>query len=429
MVAYQGNSLFCRDCSIADLADKLGTPFFLFDARNIQDSLARIRSAFSRLSDGVLIDYCVKTNYELPLLKYFCGLGVGAMVSCGWELELAVEAGFHPEQISFHGPAKTEKELQVALEKGIGLIHVYSEEELSMLRRLASDSGRSVNVSIRLEPPGAWWKRGLVGWYAKRLGFSWDGIVDLVRRNFPSPFVRLTGLSVHLGTQITSASPYVSAVSKLLDLCDQLQSHARIEQLSLGGGWPSESLQRGWMAVQKPSPWSGTSRIQSTLDRVAGAITERFNRAPLTHPPVLRIEPGRGLIGQAGLLVSRVLYTKGRWVFVDASRSFLPESLLVASRLIVPAVRKPFSRTRRYSISGKTLNTMDVLSANVRAQVLEPGDILVFLDAGAYSLSRAARYAGSIPGAWLLTEEGTLLQIRSADCAEEIVEVMREREN
>ncbi len=157
MITYKGDELFYDGRSISKLADHLPTPFFLFSERAIAANYTCLVDAFSTLPLGILIDYCVKANYELALLCLLRRLGAGAMVSCGWELDLALAAGFQPERITFHGPLKSQQTLEAAVSAGVGLIHVYSGEELERLSRIAAAYQRKVNISLPLPAPGPWW--------------------------------------------------------------------------------------------------------------------------------------------------------------------------------------------------------------------------------------------------------------------------------
>jgi len=411
--------------SVADLAESLPTPFFLFSERTISENLKRLSDAFTAYPGAFNIDYCVKTNYLPALVRLFCKAGVGAMVSCGWELRLALRCGFDPERITFHGACKTPEELASAVDAGIGLIHVYSEEELDILQEIAAEKGRHVDVSVRLSTPGPWWSRGLAGWYAKRLGIPWEQASPIFSKSKTLPCIRSMGLSLHLGTQIRTACTYTRAISALCALIRNLESEGHtVERISLGGGWPSPTLLKTELkTLLKGLTGKTAPRPETTLNEIprkaAYSIAAELGDSP--ESPGLRLEPGRGLIGSAGALITRVVSIRGRWVFVDASRNFLPESSLVGQRRILSAAAATGGRSCLRHISGRTVNTMDVMALGVRLPRLRAGDILVFMDAGAYSLSRATRYAGTIPAAYFLSESGELTEIRKEDQYEDIV--------
>ncbi len=418
MLTYEGARLYCDGHSIQDLAEHFSTPFFLFSARDIAANYSSLTDAFSSLPSGFSIDYCVKTNYEGAILRLLRRMGAGVMLSCGFEFSLAQEAGFQPERITVHGPCKTDQELETAISAGVPLIHVYTVQELERIAEFAAHHQIVVNISLRLTSPGPWWARGLVGWYARRLGIPWQEACDTFRKASSYSWLRPVGFSVHLGTQITRSRPYLVATKGLIRLAEKLQRDGlAVSQISLGGGWPSNTLQKsGWRCVSEKSVAMKTRSRPDLLSFVARSVAEGFlsqmRRSALTTFPHVRLEPGRSLIGPAGLLVSRIRAVRNRWFFVDTSRNVLPESLMVAHRSILPAAECDAGRRSLCCISGKTLNTMDVLAVAVKLPPLQPGDVVVFLDAGAYSLSRACRYAGDIPDAYLLEVTGEIVQIR-----------------
>jgi diaminopimelate decarboxylase len=430
MLAYRGEELFCDGHGIRWLADRLSTPFFLFSERALAENYHRLAQPLSELPAGGCIDYCVKTNHELALLHVIRGLGAGATVSCGWELELALAAGFDPARITFHGPCKTGQELDRAVSLGVGLIHVYSPEEVDELNRVAGGHRRRMDVALRLPTPIPCWRRGPAGWYAQRLGIPWNDAARVARQASTLPWVRPVGFSVHLGTHITHPTPYRKAIRGLIRLAGELADAGTPPQtISLGGGWPSNTLQplrlktliSGTAVKDNPPTLPAATRL---IQQVVAAFRAEIEHSRLAAPLLLRLEPGRGIVGSSGLLVTRVRALRGRWVFVDGSRNYLPERLITSRRLILPSVRRPGDRLRRSHISGQTLNTMDILALGVRLPALRVGDVLAFLDAGAYSLSRACRYAGTIPAAYVITDAGKVVQILKGDRYADLVAPM-----
>ena len=351
------------------------------------------------------------------------------MVTCDWELRLALDAGFPPERIAYHGPCKSEQELEAAVAASAGLIHVYSATELGVLDRVANAQQRPVHVSLRvaLPPrrPGGW----LSGWYTGRLGVPPTEAVPLLRRIGASAWLRPHGLSVHVGTQVSRPAPYLHAIRHLTRLARDLEAAGLpLREIDFGGGWPSDTLQPLSVGLgvrlllgHEETP---TQPLLAPLARTVAQAFVSAARAHLATPPAIRLEPGRGLVGSAGLLVTRVVAKRGRWLFVDGSRNLLPESWLVGRRVVRPAVRREEGRQHRYHISGRSMNTADIMALAVSLPTVEVGDVLAFLDAGAYALSRANHYAGTIPDAYLLDDSGEPRRIRRQDTYEDIVAAM-----
>ena len=427
MLTYDDGALLCDGVAVGDLARQVATPFFLFSEAQLRQNYHTLLEAFSGVPGGVSIDYCLKTNYEMGILTLLLELGAGVMVTCGWELQHALRAGFPPARITYHAPYKSDEELAAAVEAGVGLIHVYSADELQRLARVAADHGVPTSVSIRIPAPGSWLGRRVRGWYADRLGVPPDLALELLERAAESEWLRPRGLSVHVGTQLARPAAHLRAVRKLMSLT--LEASARgvtIDDISLGGGWPSDTLQPinpryALTLLAGREPPALAPRLEPMARRVAAAFRQAAMQAGLPRPPLVRLEPGRGIVGAAGLLVTRVIGRRGRWLFVDGSHNLLPESGLVGQREVRPGALGPHAERHRWHVSGRTLNTADVMAVGAVLPDVEDGDLLVFRDAGAYSLSRATRYAGTIPDAYLLTPVGTLQQIRRKDTYDDIV--------
>lgn len=424
--AYVGDQLCCDEHPIRELVEGRATPFFLFSARRMHANYDTLREAFEADCPGTRINYCLKTNYEYDLLRLIHGFGAGVMVTCGWEIELALAAGFRSEQIAFHGPCKSLADLELALSERVGVIHLYSPEELDQLEGLVAVHGCSADASIRVAAPESWMGQRLHGWYAGRLGVSREVAERLVQRMAGSARLRPRGLSFHVGTQVLRADAYLRGVGHLMPLAAKLEAQGiALHEISLGGGWPSDTLvPMGAGAALRALLGRETERVAERLAPLARSVAAGYRLAAQRHglpnPPEVVLEPGRGIVGSAGALVTRVVRTQGRWTFVDGSHNFLPESWLVGRRAILPTTRTAGPRPWSH-LSGRTLNTADVMALGVRLPRPGPGDVLVLLDAGAYSLSRANRYAGTIPAAYLMDEQGDFRLIRAEDGYSDIV--------
>jgi diaminopimelate decarboxylase len=430
MIAYRDAELCCDGHSLTDLANRFGTPFFLFSERQATNTYERLLEAFRRFPSGCRVDYAVKTNYELAILRLFSAMGAGAMVSSEWELRLALSAGFPAARITFQGPCKSGRELQVATAAGVRLFHACSVAEVEQLERTAAGQRRRIGIFLRLALPSAWRHRGLIGWYAGRLGIRPQEAEEAWRKASSSPWIYPIGVSTYVGTQVRRPGPYLEALKHQIRIAERLQTTGEpVQELVLGGGWPSETLEPVNVntllrrAVRPELP-PDTDLLSRLAGYVAVSLRRELEKSKLVRPPLLRLECGRSLIGPAGLLLTRVLALRSRWVFVDASRNLLPESSLVGERHVLALDRRSRVASRHYHLAGRTVNTMDVFALWAKLPPLQVGDGLVFLDAGAYSLSRANRYAASIPAAYLVTRHGEVKQIRRADRYDDITAAM-----
>ncbi|HAK88619.1 MAG TPA: hypothetical protein DHV16_02075 [Nitrospiraceae bacterium] len=422
----QENRSLWEGCDVLKLTESIPTPFFLFSKQAIASNINRLQNAFSMHTEKFRIDYCVKSNYEFMLLEVIRTHGIGAMVTCPWELRLAKEVGFKPDSITYHGPCKSYDELKFAIESEIGLIHVYNHYELDMIQQIARDMEKTVRISLRIVAPRSRRQFSIPKWYAGRFGFSHNEILDIFGMSKNHPSVIITGLGFHLGTQMVDPGDYFFAIKKLFCLIKEVYGLGYdIQEITLGGGWPSDnikpvnfkSLLKAFF-VNEDTGCLNASKVHA--ENVARFICKTAREKGISSIPSVRLEPGRGIIGSAGILVTRVVRKKGNWIFVDAGRNYLPESLLFARRRIMQLAKRAAKTHCLYNISGNTLNTMDVMAVGVKLPGVEIGDVLIFMDAGAYTLSRSVRYAGSAPNAFLSDEDCRIVQIRREETLEDI---------
>ncbi|HEX3130281.1 MAG TPA: hypothetical protein VH394_23295 [Thermoanaerobaculia bacterium] len=415
---------------LGDLAERLGTPFFLISAARLRANYRALERGLAAAGPATVLRYCAKTNREAAVLEVMGALGSHLLASHAAEAALAVRCGVPPERIAFARPVLTPEELDAALGLGVPLFHVHHPDDLPRLAEAVSRMGRMerrVRVSFRLR--GA---AGLspLGRLNRRLGLDAGEIVEAVRQAAASPFLEPAAVNFYLGTQQSSLDGFTRVFRGVLDLVKRVASETGValREVNLGGGIPSPTLRRiGPRQVigrlRDPARPPRSPRPQATLEDFAARLGARFRElveaADLAEPPVLAAEPGRSIVGDAAVLVTRVRAVRGRWLFLDASRNHLPESPILFARRILPLVARP-GPERFWNLSGCTLNTLDVLDLHRRLPALGPGDGLAFCDAGAYSISRASSYAGLPPAVYLLEEGGTVRLARRAGSVEDL---------
>jgi diaminopimelate decarboxylase len=345
-------------------------------------------------------------------------LGSHLLASHAAEAALAVRCGFPPERIAYARPVLTPEELDTAIGLGVPLFHIHHPDDLMKLEAAAARANRSVRVSFRLR--GA---AGLspLGRLNRRLGLDADEIVDAARRAAASPWLEPAALNFYLGTQQSSLDGFTRVFRGVLDLLKRLPT---LREVNLGGGIPSPTLKRvgprhliGRLRDRLAS--SSPGNLEAFAARLGTRFRELVETSGLSEPPVLAAEPGRAIVGDAAVLVTRVRAIRGSWLFLDASRNHLPESPLLFARRILP-LSEGKGAERFWNLSGCTLNTLDVLDMHRRLPTLAPGDGLAFCDAGAYSISRASSYAGLSPAVYLLEAAGTVRQVRRAAGVEDL---------
>jgi diaminopimelate decarboxylase len=377
------------------------------------------------------VRYCAKTNHEAAVLAALAGCGSHLLASHAAEVKLALVCGFAPERIAFARPVLTREELGAVLGDGVAFVHAHRPDDLDLLESAAALAKRRVRVSLRLRREG-----GLVlsplERLNRRLGFGADELVAACRRLAGSRWLEPAALNFYLGTQQPSLDGFARELRGVLALLERVAATTGIAlgEVNLGGGIPSPSLSRVG-ARRLLARW----RDRPAQDRASGrgddlaALARRFGEladgARLPVRPTLAAEPGRAIVGDAAILVTRVRALSRRWAFLDASRNVLPESPLLFSRRILP-LAEPAERDERrfYHLSGSTLNTLDVLDLRRRLPRLEIGNLLAFCDAGAYSISRASPYAGLPPAVWVLGEDNAVRLAREAGSVEGLLHPM-----
>ncbi|MBW2534931.1 MAG: alanine racemase, partial [Deltaproteobacteria bacterium] len=399
----------------------LGTPVFVYSEGRFSENAAALVEALAPPPPRRLrVAYSTKTASEPGLLRALAAEGLGAEVACEHELEQALRAGFAPQDVIVDGPAHTAELVGRALSAGVRCIKVDSPDQLRLVERVAGD--RPAPVCLRLRAPRSRWLSGPADGLSSRFGFAPGDLSTALAAISDSPRLELVGLAVHGGSQITGPEAYDPLLGLLADAARRsVAAGHRPAEINIGGGFPSPSL-------------GSTSPLGMLRGLLAGGTTpvppiERFGRvvrAGLAGREIpgcvehLVVEPGRALVSDAAVLLTRVVAAKGRWLILDASRNFVPESLLFARRRFLAARRG--GRPRLTNLAGCTLSGGDVLEMGARLPRLAAGDLLVMLDAGAYTLSRANRFTTTMPPAYAMADGGELRELRRRETAEDVAD-------
>jgi diaminopimelate decarboxylase len=426
-LAYDSGGLHMEGTPLVELVRTLGTPFFLFSEARLRFNYQALERGLSEAGAGTALRYCAKTNHEAAVLETLARCGSHLLASHGAEVELALRCGFAPERIAFARPVLIPTELDSVLAAGVPLIHAHRPEDLPILEEAAGRAGRRVKVSLRLRQEGL--ALSPLDRLNRRLGFGADEALEAVRRLSRSSWMEPWAVNFYLGTQQSSLAGFTRGFRRVLALLARIaaETGVAIREVNLGGGIPSPSLCRmspgrllaRWRDLPAPVP---SDTLEGFASRLAGRFRELVEEARLPEPPVLAAEPGRSIVGGAAVLVTSVRSVNGRWAFLDASRSFLPESPLMFARRILPLAEPGNGEPGQfYHLSGSGLNTLDVLDLRRRLPRLEAGQALAFCDAGAYSISRASFYAGLPPAVYLLREDGEVRRVRRAGSVDDLL--------
>ena len=380
--AYQDRQLNAENVRLADVADKVGTPCYVYSRAAIEERFRAFDSALAGRDH--LVCYAVKANSNLAVLDLLARLGSGFDIVSGGELERVLAAGGDPAKVVFSGVGKTPEEMRRALAAGIHCFNVESEAELEILDDVAGKLGRPAPVALRVNPDVDPATHPYIATGLKQSKFGIDiARAEAAYRCAQSlPNLRITGIACHIGSQLTDMAPLLEALDRVIGLASTLlDSGVALQHLDLGGG-----LGIRYNEEQPPEP---ADYVRAILDRLQskGARCQKLR---------LIFEPGRAIVGNAGLLLTRVLFLKlgeeRNFAVVDAAMNdLLRPALYDAWHDITPvAVDQPRS-LRTYDVVGPVCESGDFLGHD-RALGIEAGDLLAVVSAGAYGAVMSSNY-------------------------------------
>lgn len=388
----KGGKLYAEGVSLDGLADRLGTPLYVYSAGTILDHYRRLRGAMRAVDP--LICYSVKANSNLAVLSLLAKAGSGFDVVSGGELERVRKAGGKASKCVFAGVGKTDEEIEAGLRHGVKAFHVESEEELERIAWVAGrKKGRSAPVSLRVNPDveAGGHAKITTGTYANKFGIPFEQVAGAYRRYSEDKRLKLVGIQMHIGSQITRSAPFRAAVRKMIPLVERLRDRHGLEYFDLGGGVgivyedALASGRDGWWNTRK-------SERAMTLTDYATSVVPMLRNLKMQ----ILLEPGRFLVGNAGVLLAEVLYRKqtGRKHFtvVDAGMNDLVRPAMYEAYHQIEPVGKPRPGAISTDVVGPVCESGDVFCHDRSISPLERGDRVAILSAGAYGFSMASNY-------------------------------------
>jgi diaminopimelate decarboxylase len=373
---YQNNQLVAENVALSDIADQFATPCYVY-------SRAALTDGFRQFSDALqarehLICFAVKSNANLAILNVFARLGAGFDIVSGGELQRVLVAGGDAGKVVFSGVGKTEAEMRLALDAGILCFNVESAAELDKLNAVAGSMGKQASISLRVNPDVDAKTHPYIstGLKQNKFGVAYTEAVALYRKAAGLPHLRITGMDCHIGSQLTETSPFIAAIEKILLLVDQLAAEGiALEHLDLGGGLG--------ICYNDETPPAIADYIAALL----GALQGRTQK--------LILEPGRVLVGNAGVLLTRVEYIKPgeekNFAIVDAAMNDLMRPALYdAYHGILPVLREDYA-AETFDVVGPICETGDFIG-RARELAIAPGSLLAVMSAGAYGMSMSSNY-------------------------------------
>ena len=395
---YRRGRLACEGVDLESLAQRHGTPLYVYSRRTLEGHFTRLRKALAPLD--ALVCYAMKANSNLAILSSLAHLGAGFDTVSAGELYRAVRAGGKPARCVFAGVGKTEEEIRYALRLGILGFHVESEAELRRVHTVAAAMRRKAPVALRINPnvDAHTHAKITTGTYENKFGIPMERAEALYEAASRLPWVKLVGVQMHIGSQITTVAPFARAVRKILPLVRSLRDRFHIRYFSIGGG--IGIVYRPALESGSPNWWktadgrrSGRAALPLTIDLYARTLL------PLLRPLGMQIllEPGRFIVGNAGVLVTRVEYLKRtghkNFVIVDAAMNDLIRPAFYDSwHQIVPLRERATEGGMVADVVGPICESGDFLAKNRSLPALREGDFLALMSAGAYGFTMASNY-------------------------------------
>ncbi len=409
---YRHGRLQLEMCLLSRIAEEHGTPCYVYSKATLVDAYRQIASAMA--FHPTLIAYAVKANSNLSLLRELAKEGAGADVVSGGELARALTAGIPADKIVFSGVGKTEQELEDAVRKGIASIHVESESELRLLAGVAQRVGQAASVCIRVNPDVDPQTHPYIatGLETAKFGLDLESAQRLVPTVLASEWLELEGIAMHIGSQLKSPEPLKAAVAITANFAHAcVTSGARIRRLDVGGGWPADYGE----GDEIPSPAAYGRAILSGLKQ-SGADYSNWQ---------LVVEPGRSIVADAGLLLTKVLYIKPRgsktFTVVDASMTeLIRPSLYQAHHQVIPNLQSSGEQRWRTDVVGPVCETADFIQLDCSLPRLSEGHLLAVRGAGAYAASMSSNYNSRCKPAEVLVESDSTRLIRRRESYDDL---------
>lgn len=405
-IDYRDGQLMVEGVSAAELAREHGTPLFVYSQAAMLDALAAYQRGFA--GRQALICYAMKANSTLAVLRSFVQAGCGLDIVSGGELERALRAGVEPAKVIFSGVGKTRAEMRLALQAGIGCFNVESLPELDVLSEVAAGLGLRAPVSLRVNPDvdaktHPYISTGLKG---NKFGIAHTDALAAYRHAAALPGLKVTGIDCHIGSQITETSPYLDAMDRVLDLVDAIEaSGIALEHIDFGGG-----LGINYHGETPPAADALWQLLLAKLD------ARGYGRRQLV------IEPGRSLIGNAGVCLTETVFLKPgeqkNFLIVDAAMNDLPRPAMYEAYHAIVPVQPREDQAQTWDVVGPVCESGDWLGRDRRLAV-EAGDLLAVCSAGAYCMSMSSNYNSRGRAAEVLVDGNQARLVRARESVED----------
>ncbi|HET8871855.1 MAG TPA: diaminopimelate decarboxylase, partial [Aquabacterium sp.] len=378
-LAFRGSDLYLEEVRLRDLADQYGTPLYVYSRQAMLAALSPYQRALQGRQH--LICYAVKANSNLAVLQTFARAGCGFDIVSAGELARVLAAGGSASKVVFSGVGKTRDEMSIALKAGVKCFNVESTAELDVLSEVASGLGITAHISLRVNPDvdagtHPYISTGLKG---NKFGVAHEEAVATYRKAATLPGIHVSGIDCHIGSQITEIAPYLDALDRVLDLVESIESAGvPVHHLDLGGG----------LGI------TYTDETPPGADELIAQLLKKIDARGHGHREIL-FEPGRSLVGNAGVLLTQVMFLKPgsqkNFCVVDAAMNDLMRPALYEAYMGIINTHQRSDAPQVWDVVGPVCESGDWLGRE-RALAVQPGDILAVLSAGAYGMTMASNY-------------------------------------
>jgi diaminopimelate decarboxylase len=403
---YKKNELFCEGVAIRDIAEKVGTPFYCYSYKTMTERFLDLKKAYALINP--LICFSVKSNSNAAIIKALVKKGAGLDIVSGGELYRGLKVGCAPQKIVFAGVGKTEKEIKDAIKAGILLFNVESEQELCMISHVAEELKKKTNVSIRINPDVDAGTHAYIttAKAENKFGVNLAEAEELLVRYAHLPFVSISGIHIHIGSQITKTEPFVEAITKTLKFMDRMKEKGIVFTfLNLGGG-----IGITYKDEKPPTPAHYARKILPLIK---------------TRGYKIIFEPGRYIVGNAGAFVTKVTYEKKalakNFLIVDgAMNDLVRPSLYKAYHEAVPVTKTAKSEKLVYDVVGPICESGDFLAKERELEHFRQNDLMAFLGAGAYGFAMSSNYNSRPRVAEVLVKGKSFYVVRKREKVEDL---------
>jgi diaminopimelate decarboxylase len=412
---YRGDELYCEEVPLARIAEQVGTPAYVYSHATLERHFrvfdGALRATTEPRGRKHIVCFSMKANSNLAVLRAMVSWGAGVDIVSGGELYRALKVGADPKKIVFSGVGKRDDEIEYAIKSGILAFNVESHMELEAIERVAGRLGARAPISLRVNPDVDAETHPYIstGLKKNKFGIPVREAREEYRLAQRMPHIEVVGIDCHIGSQLTKVAPFKDAIARVASLCRELAADGvKLRYLDIGGG-----LGISYNAEEPPSPQDYARAIQEALEAFAGLDV------------TLVCEPGRVIVGNAGVLLTRVLYLKQgeikNFVIVDAAFNDLIRPAFYDSFHGIRPVKRGVGETMVADVVGPICETGDFLARDRELKRCAPGDLLAVMSAGAYGFSMASNYNSRPRAAEVMVKGSEFAVVRQRETIEDLV--------